>query len=230
MKQLLEVSKLRLQEVHKALENKDIGIGSANGYLEICQRSPGRWDAPIAPEDFDIDLKKLPWLPFITELLEDKVEFNMSGVISSEPNTTTPQEWHIDSPHIVHEHLPVHALHVLVALVDISIEMGPTEFARGSHVLTNHLSVTSIMSDEMVYQHSGTNPESLVIGTDHPIPERVKSAISAGSCIVFDERVLHRGNANITDQHRHVAYFAYHKKGYEADTYFESNRSVFEVQ
>jgi len=229
LKQLLEVSQHRLQEVHKALENKEIGIGSAKGYLEICQRSPGRWDAPISPRDFGIDLKKLPWLPFITVLLEDNVEFNMSGVISSEPNTSTPQEWHIDSPHIVREHLPVHALHVLVALVDIPLEMGPTEFARGSHVLTNHLSATSLMSDEMVYQHSGTNPESLVSGTEHPIPERVKSAISAGSCIVFDERVLHRGNANITDKHRHVAYFAYHKKGFEADTYFESNRSVFEV-
>lgn len=101
LKQLLEVSQHRLQEVHKALENKDIGIGSANGYLEICQRSPGRWDAPITPEDFGMDLKKLPWLPFVSVLLEDNMEFNMSGTISTEPNTSTPQEWHIDSPHVV---------------------------------------------------------------------------------------------------------------------------------
>jgi hypothetical protein len=228
LKQLLKVSRHRLQEVHKALENKDIGIGSANGYLEICQRSPGRWDAPITPRDFGIDLKKLPWLPFISVLLEGKVEFNMSGIISSEPNTTTPQEWHIDSPHVAREHLPVHALHVLIALVDIPLEMGPTEFARASHVLTNHLSTTSLTSNEMVYQHEGTSPESLVNGTEHPIPKRVKSDISAGSCVVFDERVLHRGSANITDQHRHVAYFAYNKKGYQADTYFENNRSIFE--
>lgn len=80
----------------------------------------------------------------------------------------------------------------------------------------------------MVYQHSGTNPETLVSGTEHPIPERVKGALSAGSCIVFDERVLHRGSANATNQHRYVAYFTYHKKGYEANTYFETSRSVFE--
>ena len=63
LKQVLEASQHRLQEVHKALEGKGIGIGS-KGYLEICQRSPGRWDAPITPEDFGIDLKKLPWLPY----------------------------------------------------------------------------------------------------------------------------------------------------------------------
>ena len=63
------------------------------------------------------------------------------AVVFSDPATPT-QCWHTDSPHVASEHQAAHALNVLVALHNIPMDMGPTECARGSHFLTNHLSNT----------------------------------------------------------------------------------------
>ena len=106
---------------------------------------------------------------------------------------------------------------------------GPTECARGSHFLSNHLSNPSLVLDELIYQHAGTSPESLVKGTQCRVPESCASSMAAGSCLVFDDRILHRGLANRSDNTRHVAYFSYRRRGYFANTHFESQRSVFDT-
>ena len=46
---LLEVSTERSRTVTQALGTQTIGIGSAAGFHEIVQRSPGRWDIPVSP-------------------------------------------------------------------------------------------------------------------------------------------------------------------------------------
>ena len=53
--------------------------------------------------------------------------------------------------------------------------------------------------------------------------------MTAGSCLVFDDRILHRGLANSSDQERYVAYFSYRRKAYTENTHFESRRSVFDT-
>ena len=53
-------------------------------------------------------------------------------------------------------------------------------------------------------------------------------ALPAGSCIVFDDRVMHRGLGNRSDSIRHMAYFSYREKGYAENTHFEAQRSVFD--
>jgi ectoine hydroxylase-related dioxygenase (phytanoyl-CoA dioxygenase family) len=115
-----------------------------------------------------------------------------------------------------------------VALHNIPLDMGPTEFARGSHVLTNHLNNPSLKRDELIYQHASTSPERLVQDTESPVPESFTDALAAGSCVVFDDRVMHRGLANRSESTRYVAYFSYRKKGYAENTHFESTRSVFD--
>ena len=150
-----------------------------------------------------------------------------SGVISSAPNTPA-QEWHIDSEHKSAEHLPVHAINVLLALEDIPVEMGPTVLAPKTHFLTNHNSTTNLKSEEMVYQHCGTTLESLVAGTDNPVPESITRAIPAGSVVMFDDRLFHRGNANQSDKDRHVVYFGYSRKGHN-NIYFDTDKSIYEA-
>jgi hypothetical protein len=49
---LLDVSQRRSQEITAALGTQPIGIGSAAGFFEVVQRSPGRWDIPISPSEF----------------------------------------------------------------------------------------------------------------------------------------------------------------------------------
>jgi len=223
---VLDVAHRRTREVRQALGSKEIGIGSAAGYMEIVQRSPGRWDVPIAPKQFGLDDREMPWWPLIAAVLGEDAEHSFSGVVSSEPGSPA-QYWHTDSPHEAPEHLAAHAINVLVALQDIPMEMGPTECARGSHVLTNHLSNLSLTIDELIYQHEGTLPELLVTDTEIPVPESCATSMTAGSCLVFDDRLMHRGLANQSDHTRHVAYFSYRRNGYSANTHFESQRSVF---
>lgn len=223
---LLDVSRRRAREIRDALGTKEIGIGSAAGYVEIVQRSPGRWDVPITPQQFGLDDKQMPWWPLVAAVLGEDAEHSFSGVVSSEPGSPA-QHWHTDSPHEAPEHRPAHAINVLVALHDVPLAMGPTECARGSHLLTNHLGNPSLVIDELIYQHAGTSPELLVKGTQRPVPESCATSMAAGSCLVFDDRLLHRGLSNQSDATRHVAYFSYRRKGYSENTHFESQRSLF---
>ena len=224
---LLRVSRERLQATRSALGTQEIGIGSAAGYDEIVQRSPGRWDVPITPQQFGMVDRDMPWWGLISAILGEDAEPSFSGVVSSDPGSPA-QHWHTDSPHVAKEHLPAHAINVFVALHDVPLAMGPTEFARGSHVLSNHLSNPSLVLNELIYQHKGTVPETLVTDTETKTPEACAHSMGAGSCLIFDDRLLHRGLGNQSNNTRHVAYFAYRRKGYTENTHFESKRSLLE--
>lgn len=224
---LLDVSLNRSREVMAALGTQTIGIGSANGFDEIVQRSPGRWDIPISPVEFGVDERALPWWPLIATMLGDDAEHAFSGVVCSEPGSPA-QCWHIDSPHISADHLPPHALNVMVAVHDTPLAMGPTELAKGSHRLTNHLQNPTLVSNEMVYQHETTAPEQLVATASVAAPEGVTSALAAGSCLIFDDRILHRGLGNTSAGRRSMVYFSYRRAGYYENTHFEAQRSVYQ--
>ncbi len=226
---MLDVSLRRARALREALGAREIGIGSAAGYVEIVQRSPGRWDVPISPQEFGLDTREMPWWPLIAAVLGEDAEHTFSGVVSSDPGSPA-QYWHSDSPHEAPEHREAHAINIVVALHDVPMDMGPTEFARGSHFLTNHLSNPSLVVDELIYQHAGTSPEVLVKSTQSRVPESCTSQMATGSCLVFDDRILHRGLANRSGNTRHLAYFAYRRRGYFANTHFESQRSVFDAE
>ena len=121
---LLKVSLSRSDQVISALGTQPIGIGSAAGFDEVVQRSPGRWDIPISPSEFGVDERDLPWWPLITAVLGDDAEHSFSGVVYSDPGSPA-QCWHIDSPHVSADHLPAHALNVMIALHDTPLARGP---------------------------------------------------------------------------------------------------------
>lgn len=228
LERILHVSRERVGKVEVALGTRKIGIGSAAGYDEIVQRSPGRWDIPITPQQFGLEDCEFPWSSMIAAVLGDDAEHSFSGVVFSDPGSPA-QCWHTDSPHIAAAHQAPHAINVLVALHDVPMEMGPTEIARGSHFLTNHLSNPALVPEELIYQHESTSPELLVKDSDIPVPGNYVNALAAGSCIVFDDRVMHRGLGNRSDRRRQMGYFSYRKKGYTENTHFESQRSVFDA-
>ena len=225
---LLAVSLNRCDQVMSALGPQSIGIGSAAGFDEVVQRSPGRWDIPISPDEFEVDERALPWWPLITAVLGEDAEHSFSGVVYSDPGSPA-QYWHIDSPHVSADHLPPHALNVMIALHDTPLAMGPTEIAKGSHRLTNHLQNPALVSDELVYQHETTTPEQLVAHTEQVVPEGFSSALTAGSCLIFDDRILHRGLGNASDSRRSMVYFSYRQNGYSENTHFEAQRSIYDA-
>ena len=225
---LAAVSLRRSDQVMSALGAQSIGIGSAAGFDEVVQRSPGRWDIPISPDEFGVEDRALPWWPLIKAVLGEDAEHSFSGVVYSDPGSPA-QCWHIDSPHVSADHLPAHALNVMIALHDTPLAMGPTELAKGSHRLTNHLQNPALVSDELVYQHETTMPEQLVVAAEQAAPEGFSSALTAGSCLIFDDRILHRGLSNASDSRRSMVYFSYRQAGYEENTHFEAQHSIYDA-
>jgi hypothetical protein len=221
----LKISTAKLNEQLEKLKGKEIGIGSAQGYKEICQRSKGRWDVPLNLEEAGVRGSDLPWWSYISEFLGEDAVCAHQGVVSSAPNTPA-QEWHIDSPHSDKKHRPVHAINVLIALEKIDYSMGPTEIAVGSHRHTNHLDNQKLVVDELVYQCPKTSPESLLSVKRNERFETWRSELTPGSVIIFDDRILHRGGENKSDKFRHVAYFSYSRNGYQQESYFESDKTL----
>jgi len=105
---------------------------------------------------------------------------------SDDDSDIEAQAWHMDGAHMDDEvQLPCHILTVFVPLVDLSAENGATEFSLGTHL------------------HDCED-----------LGERVIEC-SAGSAIIFDYRVLHRGTANRTTADRPILYFTYARSGFD---------------
>jgi hypothetical protein len=241
LRSINEVMRARVAVVMAALGDRPIGIGSRNGYRELVQRSPGRFDVPLhervvmpiwgaegsaAPE--------VPWLRLVCAVLGPGARPSFCGVVFSRPGSPA-QQWHIDSPHEAAEARPAHAVNVLLALADISLEAGPTEVARGTHQLTNHLRYPWLDRDDLLYQSATEITPALLRRHEQPdvaASEPSAQAMAAGDCLIFDDRILHRGLANTSQQERWVAYFSYlrPRPGLEtiADTHFEASRSLFD--
>jgi len=236
------------ERVMTALGSRSIGIGSRDGYIEIVQRSPGRFDVPIFDERFFDPIwgaegsaaASVPWMNLVHESLGPEARPSFSGVVFSKPGSPA-QQWHIDSPHESAEHRPAHAINVLLALADIAIEAGPTQVASRTHHLTNHLRRPGLFEcDDLLYQTSREmTPDTLfelVRARDGAAPAAVETtspeALQAGDCLVFDDRLLHRGLGNESTAERWVAYFSYMRprEGTIIETHFEATRSLFSVQ
>ena len=237
-----DVMRARATRVMAALGTRPIGIGSRNGYYELVQRSPGRFDVPMSEADLmpiwgaqGSTAPEVPWLELVRAVLGPDARPSFCGIVFSRPGSPA-QHWHIDSPHEATEDRPAHAVNVLLALADIPLAAGPTEVAPGTHLKTNHLARPWLDRDALLYQ-SETEVTPAVLGRtgqheDTAVAQATVQAMSAGDCLIFDDRILHRGLANASEQERWVAYFSYlrPRPGMDevADTHFEASRSLFD--
>lgn len=231
----------RAAQVMAALGSRPIGIGSRNGYHELVQRSPGRFDVPMREQDLrpiwgeqGSTAPEVPWLGLVRAVLGPDARPSFCGVVFSRPGSPA-QQWHIDSPHESAEARPAHAVNVLLALADIPLAAGPTEVARGTHLLTNHLQRPWLDRDNLLYQSETEITPAILRQTRQDVDEPEQpdvQAMAAGDVLMFDDRILHRGLANGSGHERWVAYFSYlrPRPGLEeiADTHFEASRSLFD--
>ena len=72
-------------------------------------------------------------------------------------------------------------------------------------------------------------PEQLVTEAEQAVPEGFSSGLGAGSCLIFDDRMLHRGLGNASDSRRSMVYFSYRQAGYRENTHFEAQRSIYDA-
>ena len=121
------------------------------------------------------------------------------------------QGWHSDGPHIsFSQHLPCHVFNVFIPLVDVEKANGPTEFRPESHYYTIDL--------QKKFMLAAIKRELKPIQTP---------TLKRGSILLFDYRVLHRGTANLSDDHRPILVLTFGKKWYKDNLNFPSN-SVYD--
>jgi hypothetical protein len=135
----------------------------------------------------------------------------------SQPDNPVPdaQLWHRDGPSVfTNLHHVSHCINVFVPLIDVSTANGTTEFVPGTH------------DDRLFEQVAGD-----VVKTAEQDPAEqhklaVRADVKAGTAVVFDTRVLHRGLANASMQERPVLYFTMAREWFTEQHMFQTESIV----
>jgi hypothetical protein len=175
------------ETVMRTVKTRDLSRELADGFDVLRERGHGRFDMEIpafeTPEyDFLNSFEKTSWMPIVRSILGEDVVLIHKGAFMSLPGAGA-QVYHQDGVHLTTQtQRPCHAINVFVPLVDLNSRNGPTEFVLGSHVLG----------------HDGYDRDFL----DTPKPK-------AGTPVVFDYRLGHRGMANSSQDCRPIVYCTY---------------------
>jgi hypothetical protein len=159
----------------------------ADGFDLLRERGRGRFDMELPAFDeprfqFLTNFAKTPWIGVVKQILGDDVVLIHKGVFLSNPGADA-QEYHQDGPHLTTQcQRPCHAINVFVPLVDLTLRNGPTEFVLGSHILDYD---------------------------DYDRSKVVTPQVTAGTPIIFDYRLGHRGLPNTSDVCRPIVYCTY---------------------
>ena len=175
------------ETVMRTVKNRDLFRELADGFDVLRERGHGRFDMEIpafdTPEyDFLNTFEKAPWMPIVHAILGNEVVLIHKGAFMSLPGADA-QVYHQDGVHLTTQtQRPCHAINVFVPLVDLHTRNGPTEFVLGSHVLG----------------HDGYDRDFL----ETPKPK-------AGTPVIFDYRLGHRGLGNSSQSCRPIVYCTY---------------------
>lgn len=158
-----------------------------DGFDVFRERGRGRFDMQLpvfdTPEyDFLTNLKTAAWMAVVKTILGDDATLVHKGAFLSMPGSET-QVYHQDGVHLTTKcQRPCHAINVFIPLVDLTGKNGPTEFCLGTHMLGYEYYTKDMVE----------------------IPE-----VSAGTPVMFDYRLGHRGLGNTTSQCRPIIYLTY---------------------
>ncbi|MEZ4448504.1 MAG: phytanoyl-CoA dioxygenase family protein [Nannocystaceae bacterium] len=186
----------------EALGHPPLGRGTPNGYRELVARAPGRYDmlyGTDAPPFTDREVRDNPrWMPLIRSLLGADATLFFCGLLMTRGGASD-QPWHTDGEHLFGPEVPIlpaHCVNVFLPLVDITIDNGGTEFCPGSHFLT--------VGIPEIYEQSPAHVDRIGF-RGRPLA----LTVPAGSAVIFDYRLLHRGLANRTDRSRPILYLTF---------------------
>jgi len=174
-------------QVMRTVTARDLMRELQDGFDLLRERGHGRFDMELpvfeSPDfQFMNSIKTAPWMPVVREILGKDVVLIHKGMFLSMPGSAK-QNYHQDGPHLTTQYQkPCHAINVFVPLVDLTIDNGPTEFCLGSHILG----------------HEEFDEDFVEIPT-----------VKAGTPIIFDYRLGHRGLANGGKTCRPIVYCTY---------------------
>lgn len=169
------------------------------------QDDPRRAQIPVAPAGAlanPVIYANETVLAIVRLLVGENIIVGEMGAVISHPGAA-PQYTHRDSKFLFggipdEIDLPPYSVTMLVPLTDVPMEMGPTEFWPGSH--------------RVVDDSRSENPQ--------------RKAMKAGSVLLWDARLLHRGGANLSQSVRPAVYITYQRPWYFERSGYESKPQV----
>jgi hypothetical protein len=173
--------------IMRTVTARDLTRELQDGFDLLRERCRGRFDMelPVFDESqfaFLNDIQKAPWMPIVRGILGKDVVLIHKGMFLSMPGSEK-QPYHQDGPHLTTQYQRAcHAINVFVPLVDLTVENGPTEFCLGSHILGHE-----VFDEDFV---------------EVPTP-------AAGTPLIFDYRLGHRGLGNSSTACRPIVYCTY---------------------
>jgi hypothetical protein len=125
-----------VEKAKELLKDLDLDLHSNFDFSEVRHRPGNRVDIRLGLEEGpcgkDIIVKNPTFYPVLQKILGEDVELMWAGIVHAFPDDTPQhQTWHQDGPPLFERHCPVHAVNVFIPLVDLSMELGPTEFYPG---------------------------------------------------------------------------------------------------
>lgn len=175
------------EKVMNTVKARALHAELADGFDLLRERGRGRYDMELPAFDgpnfqFLTDLAQAPWMPVVKQILGEEVALIHKGVFLSMPGAEA-QDYHQDGPHLSTKvQRPCHAVNVFIPLVDLCMRNGPTEFLPGSHILG----------------HDGYDRSKIVV-----------PMVPAGTPVIFDYRLGHRGLGNSSNDCRPIVYCTY---------------------
>ena len=175
-------------------------------YSDIAERHPGRLDYRCGFKADIFNETAEPIIEVIKKLSPDIDFHHYWGVIPTESGAG-PTDLHRDVYPILNKMegqnlsapdvlLPPYYFTVLIPLVEITKENGPTEFVKGSHL------------EQAVDEHSA---------------EIFSPLLQPGDVVIFDGRTLHRGTLNQSKQEKLIAYMTFIANWYHDQTFTINN-------
>eukprot|EP01043_Picozoa_sp_COSAG02_P018008 COSAG02_NODE_829_length_16689_cov_16.659433_5_plen_1004_part_00 len=216
-----------LSALETKLAEHGLGLHDKYDFEEVRHRPGGRVDSRYQVLDGpcgDPQMTQSKMLyPLLKKILNtDDPQLLWSGVVHAFGAGTTPdpphhQVWHRDGPSLfgpwseAHFH-PSHCVNVFIPLVDITKENGPTDFFPGTH----HDPAFEALLPEVLQAERAKE--------EHP--NCVAPLLTAGSALVFDIRVLHRGRANFSPTNRPMLYYTFATPWYTDLHMFSEKKSL----
>ena len=177
-----------------------LGIGIKEGFREVVQRHPRRFEMPYkmdAPEIASMVTGNSRLMETVRAILGPDCACINKSLVLSLPGAMD-QGWHVDGGHVsLSEHLPCHCLNVFMPLVDVALEDGPTELRAKSQTLTRDL--------QKMY---------LAAFLGKRLGAVAAPCLPRGAALLFDYRTLHRGRANLSGRSRPVLVYTFAKRGF----------------
>lgn len=175
------------ETVMRTVKARSLHHDLTDGFDVLRERGRGRYDMELPAFDtaefsFLTDSKNAAWMPVVKKILGEDAALVHKGCFLSLPGSET-QVYHQDGLHLNKKcQKPCHAVNVFIPLIDYDMTNGPTEFCLGTH----YLGYENYVKD-MVYT----------------------PCVTAGTPIIFDYRLGHRGLKNTSQSLRAVVYLTY---------------------